>query len=71
VESDGGVCTFGSFGTAVFRSAKHPRIQVWFVTDGTDYILATYICSKEPDSVEVQETKNIVSLVTLGFENPK
>jgi hypothetical protein len=71
VESDGGSCTFGNFGTAVFRSATHPRIQVWFVTDGTDYILATYICSKEPDQVEVQETKDIVSMATLGSENPK
>ena len=57
VESSGGPCTFGSFGTAVFRSGSHPRMQVWIITDGRDYILATHICSDGPDPVEVQETQ--------------
>ena len=70
VESSGGKCAFGKFGTAVFHSEKHARIQVWFITDGTDYMLATHICSKEPDAVEVRETKEIVSMLTLGPEKP-
>ncbi|MFO1514798.1 MAG: hypothetical protein U1F83_18115 [Verrucomicrobiota bacterium] len=70
VESSGGKCVFGKCGTAIFRSEKHARIQVWFITDGTDYILATHICSTEPDPTEVGEVKEIVSMLTLGPEKP-
>ena len=48
VESAGGECRFGKYGTAVFRSPRHARIQVWVVSDGRDHILATYICDDEP-----------------------
>src|SRR4051794_30209960 len=50
VESSGGACRYGSFGTAVFRSSQHPRIQVWFVSDGRNHIMATHICDHEPES---------------------
>ena len=66
VDSSGGSCAFGSFGSAIFRSATHPRIQVWFITDERDYILGTYICSKEPAPAEIREVQDIMSLVTLG-----
>jgi hypothetical protein len=71
VDSSGGSCAFGSFGTAIFHSATHPRIQVWFVTDETDYILGTYICSKEPDPTEVREVQDIMNMVTLSPEIQK
>jgi len=71
VESSGGSCAFGSFGTATFHSAAHPRIQVWFVTDGRDHILGTHICSKDPDPAEVREVQQIMSTVTLARESQK
>lgn len=71
VESSGGSCAFGSFGTATFHSTAHPRIQVWFVTDGRDHILGTHICSKDPDPAEVREVQEIMSRVTLAPESPK
>jgi hypothetical protein len=70
-DSSGGSCAFGNFGGAIFHSATHPRSQVWIITDDTNYILATFICSKEPDPAELQEVEDIVSMVTLGPENPK
>lgn len=39
LESSVGECKFGHFGTAVFRSAEHPRVQVWFISDGRDHIM--------------------------------
>jgi hypothetical protein len=71
VDSSGGSCAFGSFGTAIFHSATHPRIQVWFAIDEKDCIFGTFICSKEPDPAEVREAQDIMSLVTLGPEIPK
>jgi hypothetical protein len=71
VESAGGPCAFGNFGTAVFRSVSHPRTQVWIITDGRDHILATHICSDEPDPVEVQETQEMARSLSLGPDDPK
>lgn len=68
VDSSGGACRFGIFGTAVFCSAQHPRIQVWFITDGRDHIMATHICDREPNSSEIAEVQRIASSLALGPE---
>jgi hypothetical protein len=70
LESSGGACRFGSFGTAVFRSVRHPRIQVWFISDGRNYIMATHICDCQPESSEVAEAQNIAGSLALGPEQP-
>ena len=69
-ESSGGACRFGSFGTAVFRSAEKARIQVWFISDGRNHIMATHICDREPESSEVVEVQQIASSLALGPEQP-
>jgi hypothetical protein len=71
VESWGGSCRFGIFGTAVFRSKKFPYHQFWFVTDGIDYIMATHICDREPEPGEVSEVQQIASSLALGPEKPE
>ena len=70
VESSGGTCRFGNYGTAVFRSAQHPRIQIWFISDGRDHIMATHICDREPESSEVAEAQQIANSLALGPEQP-
>jgi len=71
VESSAGTCRFGNYGTAVFRSEKHPRSQVWIVTDGSDHILATHICSQSPEPNEIAEVQRIAISLALGPEKPK
>jgi hypothetical protein len=71
VESSSGPCRFGNFGTAVFRSGEHPRIQIWIVTDGTDHILATHICDRHPEPSEIVEVQQIAGSLALGPEKPK
>ena len=44
VETSSGACTFGKMGTAVFHSGEYPRVQVWHLSNGKDFILATHIC---------------------------
>jgi hypothetical protein len=60
-EVQSGTCVIGTWGSAVFRSEDNPRIQVWYVSNGCDFILATYICPAEPDQDEVDEAQHIVS----------
>ncbi len=70
LESSVGGCKFGSFGTAVFRSIEHPRIQIWFISDGRDHIMATHICDREPEASEVAEVQQIASSLALGPDQP-
>jgi hypothetical protein len=71
LEFNGGSCRFGNFGTAVFRSAQHPRLQIWVVSNGSDRILATHICSEPPDQDEIVEAQQIASTLALGPEPQK
>ena len=71
VESSSSPCDFGMLGTAVFRSEEQPRIQIWHLSNGRDFITVTHICMTEPDPVEVREAQEIVRTLTLGNPKPK
>jgi hypothetical protein len=66
VESSSGSCEFGRMGSAVFGSIEHPRIQIWHLSNGRDFIMVTHICPSAPDPVEVREAQEIVRTITLG-----
>jgi hypothetical protein len=70
IESSGGSCRYGVYGTAVFCSAEYPRLQVWFVSDGRDHIMATHICCAQPDPCEIAEVRQIAAGLALGPEHP-
>jgi len=65
VETASGRCAFGKFGTAIFRTAENPRVQVWKLSNGKDFILVTQIFPAEPDAMEVQEAEQIVKGLTV------
>jgi hypothetical protein len=65
ISTASGECGFGRFGTAVFRSDEHDRIQVWYLCNGRDFIFATHICPEAPDPQEVEEADRIVKALTL------
>ena len=68
VESSSGPCLFGTMGTAVFRAPEHARFQIWFLSNGRDFITATHVCIDEPEPKEVAEAQQIVENLTLGRE---
>src|SRR5688572_18678978 len=64
-KTDSGNCKFGKFGTAAFTSEQYITAQVWYLSNGKDFILASYLCSKDPSEIELQEVKNIVMNVFI------
>jgi len=66
VESSCGGCDFGRMGTAAFTSTEHPRTQIWFLSNGRDFILVTHICTTDADPIEVSEAQEIVRTLTFG-----
>jgi hypothetical protein len=68
LERDAGVCDYGLFGSAVFRSEEAPRFQIWIISDGKNFIHATHICGGKIDPKEVEEAKQIATMLTLKEE---
>jgi hypothetical protein len=71
IENSSGPCVFGTFGTAVFRSAEIPRFQIWFLSNGRDFINAWHTCTSEPDPAEIADAQAIVRELTLGPDEPE
>jgi hypothetical protein len=66
VGTDSGACDLGSYGAAVFRSPEYPRIQFWYLSNGRDFVLATHVCTVEPEAAEVSEAQQIVGMLGLS-----
>lgn len=66
VETSGGTCGLGVYGSAVFRSAEYPYFRLWYISNGRDFVLATHICTAEPDAIELAEAQQIVEMVGLS-----
>ena len=65
IETESMACAFGLLGTAVFQSEEFPRIQVWHLSNGRDFIMVTHICPESPESEEVKDVQEIVKNITL------
>ena len=68
LESRDGTCRFGKYGTALFRSTEHPRIQIWVLSNERDFIFVTHICDQAPTADEISEAQQIAENLTLGPE---
>ena len=66
IETSSGKCTFGIFGTAIFKSKEFPRTQIWYLSDGFNFILATHIFAGFPEPEEVDEAQRIVSSLYIA-----
>lgn len=65
VEKYSGPALFGRMGTAVYRGGRYPRVQVWFVSNGRDLIMASHICTEEPSRQLLEESERIVRNLAL------
>ena len=61
-----GSCTIGRFGTAVSLSTEFPRLQSWYLSNGLDFVIVTYICEVKPTETEITEVQQIVEALAIG-----
>jgi hypothetical protein len=70
-KSSSGKCVMGSFGTAAFKPTSSmpddaPQYcQVWFLSNGLDFVFATFIAMQEPDDREVAAAQRVAEGVAL------
>jgi len=57
---DSGNCEFGTFGCVQFSGSEFPHISVWHLSDGKNFVFATFICTELPDREHINEVKSIV-----------
>ena len=60
-----GDCTMGSFGCVIAKSADLARLQIWTLSNGRDFVLATYLCDELPAAAESAEAETIVKTTRL------
>jgi hypothetical protein len=60
-----GRCALGLYGTVLCRVPGYSWCQVWVLSNGTDFVLATHTCVEEPSEAEVNEASWVVKNVTL------
>jgi hypothetical protein len=66
-ERASGPCALGTYATAKFSLPPDRCFgQVWVLSNGADFVIATYMSAREPDPIEVTEAQQIVSRITLG-----
>jgi len=61
IKTSSGTCVFGIFGTAIFKSKETPRTQIWYFSNGCNFILATHICPGVPEPDELTEVQAMVN----------
>lgn len=58
-----GNCSYGIFGCAQFSSSDFPHISVWHISDGKNFIIATFICSTYPAQKQVNDVKAVLTSI--------
>ena len=64
-ESTHGFCALGVFGKAVFHPTPQHHFSLWFLSNGRDFVLATFVCPQTLNSNQKAEAQAIVSGITL------
>ncbi len=58
-----GKCDYGMFGYAQFSNSRFPYTSIWHITDGQNFIFATFICSTVPNQEHIDDVKDILTSI--------
>ncbi len=58
-----GKCDYGIFGYAQFSNPQFPYTSIWHVSDGRNFIFATFICSTVPNQQHIDHVKDILTSI--------
>ena len=63
-----GHCKLGMFGCVIGKSSELPVIQIWTLTNGRDFVLATFLGTENPPIEESEQAERIVKDAVLAFQ---
>lgn len=65
---ESGECRYGKYGFVEFSRSDFPYISVWHLSDGKNFIFATFICAAQPDNKQISDVKSIlISIKKTSF----
>lgn len=64
--TESGPCAMGTFGTAVFRCEDPTVCQVWFLSNGLDFVFVTFTAMQEPLEKELKDAQSIIEAIELS-----
>jgi hypothetical protein len=71
ISSRSGACMMGAFGTAIFQrtNAMAPEapayFQVWFISNGLDFVFATFVAMTKPQDRELADAQLIAEAIDV------
>jgi hypothetical protein len=68
IERYSGECELGTFGRVIGKSEDLQQMQIWTLTNGRDFVLATFLCPEQPEDAEAIEAEMIVKGAQLQIE---
>ena len=60
INEGSGSCQYGIFGKVEFSGKEFPYSAIWHISNGKNFVFATYICSKQPTDKELSEVNDIL-----------
>lgn len=60
---ESGSCGYGIFGYAQFSRPDFRYISVWHLSDGKNFIFATFICGNVPEQEHINEVRGILTSI--------
>ncbi|WP_133166930.1 hypothetical protein [Solimicrobium silvestre] len=60
-----GKCKMGTYGTVLASLLRHSWCQIWVLSNGNDFVLASHTSVDEPSEAEVNEASWVVKNISL------
>lgn len=60
---ESGDCVYGTFGRVNFTSDDYPLISVWHISNGENFVFATFICSSKPNEKQLNDVSRILMTI--------
>ena len=60
---ESGNCGYGKYGFVEFSRSDFPYIAVWHLSDGKNFIIATFICATQPNPKQIGDVRNILTSI--------
>jgi len=60
---ESGNCGYGKYGFVEFSRSDFPYTAVWHLSDGKNFIFATFICAAQPDPKQIGDVKDILTSI--------
>ena len=60
MREESGECNYGIYSYVEFSSKEFPYVAVWYLSDGKNFVFATFICGTIPEAKHIEDVRHIL-----------